>query len=116
MSDLIVKETTFEYDWVRTTLDVVGGKWKPLILWYLRKHPMRFNELLKEIGNIRHKVLTEHLRQLEEDGIIHRDDYCSAHPKVVYSFTDYGKTLCQVLLVLEQWGETHMKKKVQSTS
>jgi DNA-binding HxlR family transcriptional regulator len=95
---------------VQTTLKVLGGKWKILILWHLRDQPKRFSELKRLIPEISEKILIQQLRDLEKDGIISRRDYAELPPKVDYSFTEYGKSLKPVLRMLCNWGEEHLKQ------
>lgn len=92
---------------VKTTLAALGGKWKPIILHYLYTDTMRFSELKKEISGITQKMLTQQLRELENDGIIKRKVYPQVPPKVEYSVTDYGKTLKPVLKAMSEWGKNH---------
>lgn len=95
---------------VQTTLNVLGGKWKLLILWHLKDKAKRFSELKRLIPEITEKMLIQQLRELERDGIVDRT-VCSNIPlKVEYSFTDYGKSLEPVLMVLCKWGEEHSKR------
>jgi DNA-binding HxlR family transcriptional regulator len=101
----------FEYDYVKTALDVVGGKWKAKILWHLRLKPIRFNELMRIIPGVSHKMLIQQLRELEADMILNRIEYDEVPLRVEYSFTNYGKSLCSVFLALEHWGEEHTKVK-----
>lgn len=72
---------------VEGTLDVIGGKWKPLIIWYLWKRVLRFSELLRAIPGITNVMLTKQLRELEQDGVIKRKVYSQIPPKVEYSLT-----------------------------
>jgi DNA-binding HxlR family transcriptional regulator len=95
---------------VTTTLGVLGGKWKILILWNIRERPQRLSELKRLIPEISEKVLIQQLRDLEKDGIVHRRDYAEMPPKVDYSFTEYGKSLKPVLRMLCHWGEEHLKR------
>jgi DNA-binding HxlR family transcriptional regulator len=97
---------------VQTTLGVLGGKWKILILWHVRNQPKRFSELKRLIPEISEKVLIQQLRDLEKDGIVYRHDYAEMPPKVDYSFTEYGKSLKPVLRMLCNWGEEHLKKSI----
>jgi DNA-binding HxlR family transcriptional regulator len=97
---------------VQTTLGVLGGKWKILILWHVRDRPQRFGELKRLIPEISEKVLIQQLRDLEKDGIVYRHDYVEMPPKVDYSFTKYGKSLKPVLRMLCNWGEEHLKKHI----
>lgn len=96
---------------VFTTLRVIGGKWKPLILWQLRGEPVRFGALKKRIGGITQKMLTRELRELEADHLVKRTVYPVVPPKVEYSITAYGKTLDPVLRSMEQWGKKHEENK-----
>lgn len=95
---------------VNTTLNVIGGKWKPLILWFLYSKTMRFNELGRELKGITQKMLTQQLRELEQDGLIKRKVYPVVPPKVEYSITSYGKTLYPVLESMASWGKTHTER------
>jgi DNA-binding HxlR family transcriptional regulator len=94
---------------VQTTLDVLGGKWKILILWNLRNQPQRLSELKRSIPAISEKMLIQQLRELEKDGIVHRRDYGEMPPRVDYSFTTHGETLKPIFPVLCHWGELHLK-------
>lgn len=99
---------------VNTTLKVLGGKWKPLILWYLNQKTLRFNELSKEIAGITQKMLTQQLRELEADGLVSRKIYPEVPPKVEYSITEYGQTLEPVLDALAKWGKGHKDRGSES--
>ncbi|MEU9704650.1 helix-turn-helix domain-containing protein [Streptomyces sp. NPDC047981] len=90
-------------------VDVVGGKWKPLILWALHAHgATRFGELRRRIVKVSEKVLIQQLRELEADGIVHREVYPEVPPRVEYSLTELGQALNTALLPLGEWGETFM--------
>lgn len=95
---------------VQTTLTVIGGKWKPLILWHLFEKKMRFNELQKNLQGISQKMLARELRSLEKDGIIHREVYRQVPPKVEYWVTPEGKSLKSVLEKIAAWGSVHKIK------
>jgi DNA-binding HxlR family transcriptional regulator len=99
---------------VRTILGVIGGKWKPLILFYLKDGLRRFSDLRRSIPEVTQKMLTDQLRELERDGIVHRKVYAQVPPKVEYSLTDYGKTLCPVLKAMATWGSKHRRRTVAS--
>ncbi|MFG1794033.1 winged helix-turn-helix transcriptional regulator [Nocardia sp. NPDC049149] len=90
------------------TLSVLNGKWKMLILWPLSERPHRFGELRRQVGGVTEKVLTAHLRELEADGIVHREVYDEVPPRVEYSLTPLGVQLNEALLPLEAWGRTHL--------
>lgn len=86
------------------TLDLIGGKWKALILWHLGENTLRFSELRKILPQITQKMLTQQLRELEECGLVNRFIYTQIPPKVEYSLTAAGKSLLPVLTALCQWG------------
>lgn len=100
----------YNQEYVDIALNVLGGKWKSTILWHIRENPKRFNELLRLIDNITKKMLVQQLRELESDGIIHREVYNIIPPKVEYSITEYGTTICPVFQALHNWGQQHKKK------
>lgn len=93
---------------VEAALDVIGGKWKPLILWALGDNVLRFGELQKELPDINTKMLTKQLRALEEDGVIKRTVYPEVPPRVEYRITDFGKTLIPILEALCDWGADYL--------
>jgi DNA-binding HxlR family transcriptional regulator len=93
---------------IDAAMDVVGGKWKMLILWALDQHPCRFGELRREVSGITEKVLTSHLRELEADGIVHREVHDEVPPRVVYSLTPLGSSLNEALEPLGAWGRRHI--------
>jgi DNA-binding HxlR family transcriptional regulator len=95
---------------VEATIDVIGGKWKPLILWWLHQRTYRFAELRRLIPGITEKVLTQHLRELEADGIVARRVFATIPPKVEYSLTEYGNSLKQALTAICEWGQLHMQR------
>lgn len=95
---------------VEATLDVIGGKWKPLILWWLAQRTHRFAELRRAIPGITERMLTRQLRELEAAGIVQRRVYATVPPKVEYSLSAYGRTLRPALAAICQWGAVHMKR------
>lgn len=95
---------------VETTLKVIGGKWKPVILCHLQEGTKRFGELRREMPEITSKMLTQQLRELERDGIVHRHVYAQIPPKVEYSLTEYGQTVQEVLDVMSRWGRRHKER------
>ncbi|RJE84760.1 transcriptional regulator [Paenibacillus sp. 1011MAR3C5] len=104
------KQPTHTYNnLAEATLEVIGGKWKLLILCHLNCGPMRTSEFRKEIPDLSQKVLTQSLRELEEAGIITRTVYNQVPPKVVYEMSELGKTLRTILDQLEEWGEYYIK-------
>ena len=92
---------------VKTAVDVIGGKWKPLVLFFLKRGPQRFNELRRQIPGVTQKMLTQQLRELERDGIVHRRVYAQVPPKVEYSLTRYGDSLRPLLEMMCKWGTKH---------
>ena len=86
------------------TMDYIGGKWKTVVLWYLRKDKKRFSELRKLIPNITEKMLSLQLKGLENDGLVKRKIYPEVPPKVEYYLTDFGKTLIPMLEEIAKWG------------
>lgn len=100
-----------EYDCALVlTIDLIGGKWKLIILWYLIGGEKRFGELKKSISNITQKMLTEQLRELQERGIISRKVYATVPPKVEYSMTDFGTSLIPLINGLCTWTEEYAKE------
>ncbi len=86
---------------------VVGGKWKPLILWALSERPRRTAELRRELVGVSEKVLIAQLRELEQDGVVRREVFAQVPPKVVYHLTAVGEELDRALGPLGDWGERH---------
>ncbi|WP_151479343.1 winged helix-turn-helix transcriptional regulator [Streptomyces albicerus] len=97
-------------------VDVVGGKWKPMILWALHEGgTLRFGELRRHLSaehasGVSEKVLSQQLREMEADGVVHREVYGEVPPRVEYSLTELGKALNTALLPLGEWGDLHMKE------
>jgi DNA-binding HxlR family transcriptional regulator len=95
---------------VEAALDVIGGKWKVLILCWLKERMHRFGELRRRIPGISERVLTQQLRELERDGIVHREVYPEVPPRVEYSLTEFGQTLRPLMGMLNDWGQTHLRR------
>ena len=89
---------------VATTVQIIGSKWKLLILRNLMARPWRFNELKRSLGGVSQKVLTDALRTLEADGIVVRTVYPEVPPRVEYALTELGETLRPILKTMEHWG------------
>jgi DNA-binding HxlR family transcriptional regulator len=89
---------------VYTTLEAIGGRWKPLILWFLLEHTKRFSELRRDIPNATQKMLTQQLREMERAGLVRRKVYAQVPPRVEYSLTPIGKSLRSVLEEMSAWG------------
>ena len=96
---------------VEATLDVIGGKWKPVILCDLHEGCMRTSELRRAIPAVTQKVLTEQLRELEHDGIVTRTVYNEVPPRVVYGLTAHGQDLSALLEQICQWGEDDVRRR-----
>jgi len=94
---------------VTTSLSVIGGKWKVIILWQLQGKVRRFGELQKSIQGISQKMLTQELRDLEEHGLVQRRVYPVVPPKVEYRLTEFGKTLRPLMEQLSVWGSAYRK-------
>jgi len=95
---------------VEAALDVIGGKWKGVILYHLLEDTRRFGELQRLIPNVTRRMLTLSLRELEGDGLVHREVYKQVPPKVEYSLTEYGQTLKPIIKSLRAWGDEHMRQ------
>jgi DNA-binding HxlR family transcriptional regulator len=95
---------------VEAAIDVFGGKWKVLILWWLQQRTWRFAELRRQIPRITEKMLAQQLRELEADGIVDRRVYPTVPPRVEYSLTEYGRSLKRALRALCDWGRNHMAR------
>ena len=94
---------------VETTLLLISDKWKVLILRDLLTGTKRFNELKRSVSGISQKVLTAHLRTMEDNGLIHREVYAEVPPKVEYSLTELGLSLKPILDSMEAWGQDYQK-------
>lgn len=92
---------------IEAGLNILSGKWKLKILWYLSKGTVRFNELQRLLGNITTKTLAAQLRELEEQGIVIRKVFPEVPPKVEYSLSELGKTLTPILSQLCDWGKRY---------
>jgi DNA-binding HxlR family transcriptional regulator len=95
---------------VQTTLKIIGGKWKLLILWHLKDGKKRFSELKRLIPEVTEKMLIQQLRELERDEIVDRNVQSDVPLRVEYSFTAYGESLMPVFILLCDWGQKHVKR------
>ncbi len=96
---------------VEATLDLIGGKYKALIIWHLSSGKLRFSQLRQRIPKATPKMLTQQLRELESDGLIHREVYPVIPPKVEYSLTETGSTLMPILVAMRDWGAGYLRRK-----
>lgn len=96
---------------VESTLDLIGGKYKALILWHLSESTLRFCELRKAISGATAKMLTQQLRELEAQKLIHREVFPIIPPKVEYSLTELGKSLLPILVAMRDWGANYLRTK-----
>ena len=92
---------------VELSLDIIGGKWKIQIIWRLKDGSLRYGELRRSLPKVTHKMLTQQLRELEQDEIINRKVYPEIPPKVEYSLTLLGESVIPVIDLLREWGEQY---------
>jgi len=105
-SAMIYRETEYKCP-IDVTLAVVGGKWKASILWHLSQDTLRFSDLQRLFSGTTRKMLTQQLRELEADGLVHREVYPQVPPKVEYSLTDKGRSIYPILELMCDWGREH---------
>ena len=94
---------------VEATLELIGGKYKALILWHLSGGKLRFSELRKAVKGATAKMLTQQLRELEASDLIHREVYPVIPPKVEYSLTETGRSLMPILVAMRDWGANYLR-------
>lgn len=109
MPEFLLKNKLY-YNPVEFAMDRIGGTWKMPILWRLKDHVMRYGELKKDIPHITHKMLTSQLRDLEEEGFIHRQVYAVVPPKVEYSITDRGRRAIHIVEAIRNYGLSLMEE------
>ena len=95
---------------VEATLDVIGGKWKGVILYHLMTDTIRFGELRRILPDVTQRVLTKQLRELEASGLVHRKVYPEVPPKVEYSTTPLGKSLAPIIRSMARWGAEYVRQ------
>lgn len=95
---------------VETTLELIGGKYKALILWHLSQGKLRYSQLRDCLAGITPKMLTQQLRDLEARSLIHREVYPIVPPKVEYSLTDLGRSLLPILVAMRDWGSDYLRQ------
>ena len=89
------------------TLDLLAGKWRAMIVFWLLPGPMRFNELQRRLGRVTHRTLSRTLKEMEAAGLVQRTDYAEIPPRVDYALTARGQSLEPVLSAMEQWAQAH---------
>ena len=95
---------------VEATLDVIGGRWKGVILFHLTSGTKRFNQLQRLVQGCTQRMLTLQLRELEQDGVVLRTVYTQVPPKVEYSLTEFGRSLEPILLLMRDWGDRYIQQ------
>ena len=95
---------------VELTISLIGGKWKAILLWELSKETIRFNEITRRFPEATRKMLSQQLREMEQDGLILRTKYAQIPPKVEYSLTDLGKSFMPVIFSMNQWGMNYVSE------
>ena len=93
---------------LEAALAVLGGKWKPLILFHLAHDTRRYGDLRRAVGGVSDKMLIQHLKEMQADGVVRRLDFKEIPPRVEYSLTPFGRTLAKALAPLCGWGTRHM--------
>ena len=96
---------------VESTIELIGGKYKALILWHLSEKTLRFSELKKNVSGATAKMLTQQLRELVAHDLIHREVFPIIPPKVEYSLTELGRSLLPILVAMRDWGASYLKSK-----
>lgn len=93
---------------VEAAIGLIDGKWKSIILWHLLSGTLRFNEIRRHVDNCTPRMLTNQLREMEDDGLITRKVYAQVPPKVEYSLSDLGRTMEPILRALKDWGDANI--------
>ena len=100
---------------VEASLRIIGGKYKAIILWHLMSGTLRYSELRPLLPQATQKMLTQQLRELEKDAVIHREVYPVVPPKTEYSLTEYGQSLSPIIQSMCDWGSQHMSEQIQAS-
>ena len=105
----------YKYSWpIEATMDVIGGKWKPLIMYQLKDGTLRFSQIMDKVEpKITQRMLTKELREMEKDGLVTRKVYAVVPPKVEYSLTEKAHSLIPILDQLCDWGSEHMGNEIE---
>jgi DNA-binding HxlR family transcriptional regulator len=96
---------------VEVTLQIIGGKWKSVLLWHLSHKTLRFSQLQRRLPDCTQKMLTQQLRELEADGMIHRQVYAEVPPRVEYSLTTRGRSVVPILALMCDWGKVFLEQR-----
>ncbi|ARN83121.1 winged helix-turn-helix transcriptional regulator [Methylocystis bryophila] len=96
---------------VEAALEVIGGKWKGVLIYHLLGDTLRFGELSRRLPGVTQRMLTQQLRELESDGVIERKVYAQAPPRVDYSLTEFGRTLGPLFLLMRDWGDAYLARR-----
>lgn len=96
---------------VEVTLSVIGGLWKPVILFHLLDRKLRFMQITRRVPNATQRMLTLQLRELEADGVVLRHVYPEVPPRVEYELTEFGRSLAPILITLREWGEAYQRER-----
>jgi DNA-binding HxlR family transcriptional regulator len=95
------------------TLDLIAGRWKVLVIYWLLKETRRFNQLQRDLAGITHRTLARTLKELEADGLVQRRDFGKIPPRVEYSLTALGRSLEPVLMAMDAWAQKNAKRRIQ---
>jgi DNA-binding HxlR family transcriptional regulator len=95
------------------TLDLIAGRWKVLVIYWLLKETRRFNQLQRDLAGITHRTLGRTLKELEADGLVQRRDFGEIPPRVEYSLTALGRSLEPVLMAMDAWAQKNAKRRIQ---
>jgi DNA-binding HxlR family transcriptional regulator len=99
---------------VEATLDVIGGKWKGVVLYHLCKKKHRYNELRRLLPDVTQRMLTLQLRDLERDGVVLRTVYPEAPPRVEYELTEFGESLRPIIHLMREWGAEYKNRIIKT--
>lgn len=112
-TDMLASERSYRMEIecpVELTLDVIGGKWKGATLFHLIDGPKRFGALRRDLPRVSQRMLTLQLREMEADGLVHREVFPEVPPHVEYSLTEFGQTLVPMILAMKAWGAEHRER------
>lgn len=110
------RHTAYQNCPVEVVLDLIGGKWKSMILFHVAMETRRFNQLRRLLPAVTQRILTQQLRELESDGLISRTIHAEVPPRVDYAITPLGASLGPILASLKEWAETHVPERIAAPS